>query len=82
MLLNGLRNLLSCVCVCSQDFALYPVLGKFNVVYAVLDPFCDCHFIHACVSKMIPSQEVFSIKEFTHSFLLDMGCMSCPSDHS
>jgi len=38
------------VCVCDhKTLPLCSVLGHFNEVHAVLDPFCDCRLIHACV---------------------------------
>jgi hypothetical protein len=70
------------LCVCGhKTLPLYSVLGEFNVVHAVLVPFCDCCLIHAFVSEMVPYQELFRTKKFTHFLLLDMGCMSCPSYH-
>ena len=47
----------------------------------MLDPFYD-RLVHAFVSEMVRSQEAFRTKEFTHSLLLDMGCMPCASYHS
>ena len=60
-----------------KTLPLYSHLSQFNVVRAVLDPFCDCCLIHAFVSEMVPSQELFRTKEFTHSFCLTWA--ACPA---
>jgi hypothetical protein len=51
-----------CVFVCGhKTLPLFSVLGQFNVIHTVLDPFCDC-LIHAFVFEMAPSQEVFGTR--------------------